>query len=45
MTMRSYKPKDIIIEFIIVILGITIAFWLSNLGEEKRKGNGVGLSR
>lgn len=29
--------KDYLIEFVIVILGITIAFWLSNLGEIKKE--------
>lgn len=37
MGLKSYKPKDIFIEFVIVILGITIAFWLSNLGEQKKE--------
>ena len=29
--------KDYFIEFIIVLLGITIAFWLSNLGEKRKE--------
>lgn len=29
--------KEYFIEFIIVILGITIAFWLSNLGEDRKE--------
>ena len=31
------KLKDYFIEFLIVLLGITIAFWLSNLGEAKKE--------
>ncbi|MBO3697825.1 hypothetical protein [Roseivirga sp. E12] len=34
---RKSTFKDYFIEFIIVILGITIAFWLSNLGEAKKE--------
>ncbi len=34
---RKSNFKDYFIEFIIVILGITIAFWLSNLGETKKE--------
>lgn len=37
MAVKNYRPKDILIEFLIVLLGITIAFWLSNLGEEKKE--------
>lgn len=37
MAVKNYQPKDILIEFIIVILGISIAFWLSNLGEDKKE--------
>jgi len=36
---RKSTFKDYFIEFIIVILGITIAFWLSNLGEERKERN------
>lgn len=36
MSRSSEKIKDYFIEFFIVLLGITIAFWLSNLGEEKK---------
>lgn len=37
MAVKNYTPKGIFIEFLIVILGITIAFWLSNLGEERKE--------
>lgn len=37
MAVKNYRPKDIFIEFVIVLLGITIAFWLSNLGEERKE--------
>ncbi len=29
---------DFVVEFIIVLLGITIAFWLTNLGEKRKEG-------
>lgn len=34
---KKSSIKDYLIEFVIVILGITIAFWLSNLGEIKKE--------
>lgn len=37
MAVKDYTPKNILIEFFIVILGITIAFWLSNVGEDKKE--------
>lgn len=37
MKRTNYQLKDYFIEFFIVLLGITIAFWLSNLGEEKKE--------
>lgn len=37
MSRRTGKFKDYLIEFFIVLLGITIAFWLSNLGEKKKE--------
>lgn len=37
MSRRTGKIKDYFIEFFIVLLGITIAFWLSNLGEQKKE--------
>ena len=33
------KFADYIIEFCIVLLGITIAFWLSNLGDRKKENH------
>lgn len=38
--MRHYRKstfKEYFIEFIIVLLGITIAFWLSNLGDSRKE--------
>lgn len=37
MAVKIYNGKNILIEFLIVLLGITIAFWLSNLGEERKE--------
>lgn len=34
---RKSNLKEYFIEFIIVILGISIAFWLSNLGEDRKE--------
>lgn len=34
---RESSIKEYFIEFIIVILGISIAFWLSNLGDERKE--------
>ena len=39
MKRSNYKPKDYFIEFFIVLLGITIAFWLSNLGDDWKERN------
>lgn len=37
MKRANYRLKDYFIEFLIVLLGITIAFWLSNLGEAEKE--------